>query len=99
MTKSHILTIGLLAVAAGALLAPSARAQRVGFTNGDLVLGFEESTGDNPNSYDYEINLGPASYFLTLSQTPGTTNITDSDYAGAGLGSIATDLANASKGF
>jgi len=99
MKHKHLLPLGLLAGVAVALLAPSAHAQRVGFTNGDLVLGFEETTGPNSNSYDYEVNLGPASYFLTLAASPGTTDITTADFGGAGLGNIAADLANGSKGF
>jgi hypothetical protein len=90
MKNRHILSIGLLAGAAAALLAPpSAHAQQsISYSAGDLLLGFEKPG----NSYDYIVDLGPASYFLTLSLTPGTTDITTSAHSGAGLGDIAADL-------
>lgn len=96
MKHKHLLPLGLLAGAAVAFLAPSAHAQ-VTFANGNIFLGFEEPG----NGYDYVVNLGPASYFVGLSTTPGTTNITNSDYGGAGLGNLAADLAStsASGGF
>jgi len=87
MKKTKLLAAGLLAAAAVAVLAPSARAAN-SYNTGDLFLGFE----DPGNSNDYVVDLGPASYFIGLAASPGTTNITTSDYSGAGLGNIASDL-------
>jgi hypothetical protein len=90
MKKSNILSVGLLAAAAAALLAPSAKAQNV-YNAGDLILGFEKPGSSN----NYVVDLGPASYFLTLSLTPGTTDITTA----LSLGNIAADLADPTNGF
>jgi hypothetical protein len=76
----------LLAAAALASLTPFARAAT--YTTGDLILGFEEPG----NSEDYVVDLGPASTFINLAASPGTTDITTADYSGAGLGNIAGDL-------
>ncbi len=88
MKKRKILPAGLLAAAALASLTGGARAQTVTANQGDLLLGFNEPGV----SSDYVVDLGPASYFLTLAATPGTTDITTADYSGAGLGNIANDL-------
>lgn len=86
MKKLNILPAGLLAAAALASLTGSAQA--LTSNPGDLFLGFNEPGV----SSDYLVDLGPASYFLSLAQSPGTTDITTSDYSGAGLGNIADDL-------
>jgi len=90
MKKRNILPAGLLAAAALATLAGRAQAQTVTANTGDLFLGFNEPGVTS----DYVVDLGPASYFLTLAATPGTTDITTSDFSGAGLGNIATDLSS-----
>jgi hypothetical protein len=92
MIKINIIPPALLAAAALAALAPSARAQTtLSYSTGDLVLGFNDP---NVAGDDYVVDLGQASYFLTLAQTPGTTNVTASDpaYGGASLGNLASDL-------
>lgn len=92
MTKTKFLAAGLLAAA---LLGHEARGQTA-YNTGDLLLGLEKPGTTN----QYVVDLGPASYFITLSESPGTiTDITTSDYSGAGLGNIAADLANATSGF
>ena len=92
MKKTKLLAAGLVAAAAAAVLAPSARAQNT-VNTGDLFIGFEEPGV----SYDYVIDLGPANYFIGLAATPGTTDITTADPnhgGGLGLGNIASDLSN-----
>jgi hypothetical protein len=91
--KKTIIPAAILAVAAGALLAPPAHAQTtLSYSAGDLVLGFEDPAAP---ADDYLVDLGQASYFITLSQTPGATNITTSDPAyGGSLGNLAADLSN-----
>ena len=87
MKKINILSAGsagLLAAAALALLAPSGHAQVNTYNEGDLLLGFEEPGV----AYDYVVDLGSIANFITLSQTPGTTDITTA-YS---LGGIAADL-------
>ena len=86
--KIPILSAAILASAAGVLLAPSARAQDVSYTPGDLLLGFEKPGASN----NYVVDLGPATEFITLSHGPGITNLTTT----LGLGNIATDLASSS---
>jgi hypothetical protein len=88
MKKRNILPAGLLAAAALASLAGGAQAANVTSSPGDLFLGFNEPGV----SSDYVVDLGPASYFISLASRPGTTDITTSDYSGAGLGNIANDL-------
>jgi len=92
MKKINILSAGsagLLAAAALAFLAPSGHAGTVAYSTGDLVLGFE----DPGNANDYVVDLGSASYFISLASSPGTTNITANDPAyGVSLGNIAADL-------
>jgi hypothetical protein len=88
MKKINILPAGLLAVAALASLTAGAQAQTVTYNTGDLFLGFNEPGV----SSDYVVDLGPESYFLTLAGSAGTTDITTSDYSGAGLGTISSDL-------
>jgi hypothetical protein len=80
--RTSLLSAGLLAVAAVALLAPSAKAQTV-YTAGDLLLGFELPG----NANDVVVDLGPATYYTGLAATPGVTNITTSQNLGnlAGL--------------
>ena len=90
MKKTKLLAAGLVAAAAAAVLAPSARAQN-SYQTGDLFIGFEEPGV----SSDYVIDLGPANYFIGLAATPGTTDITTADPnhgGGVGLGNIASDL-------
>ena len=82
MKRTNILSVGLLAAAAGALLSPSAKAQNA-YNTGDLLLGFEQAG----NASDYVVDIGPASYYLNL-QAGTTTNITISQ----GLGNLAADL-------
>jgi hypothetical protein len=88
MNKINILSAGLLAAAGVALLAPSVRAQDVTYTAGDLLLGFEKPGSTN----DYVVDLGPATEFVTLSESPGTTDLTTF----LSLGNIAADLASSS---
>lgn len=92
MKKTNILSAGILAVAAGVLLAPSARAQgTTTYTPGDLILGFEDQASPG-NSYNYIVDLGPATEFTTLAQRlDATTNLTTT----LGLGNIAADLTTA----
>jgi hypothetical protein len=91
MKKRNILPAGLLAAAALASLAADAQAQTVDYNTGDLVLAFE----DPGNANDYTVDLGSASFFLSLASTPGTTNLTADDPAyGGSLGNIGADLTN-----
>ena len=93
MKQTNILLLGVLAAAGLAFLAPAAHATgQVTYSSGDILLGFEEPGNGN----DYIVDLGPASYFITLSQTPGTTDITTAAYSGAGLGNIDADLLSTS---
>jgi len=95
MKTIHILSAGLLAIAGIALLAPEAKAQLT-YKQGDLFLGFEEP--GNSNAGDYLIDIGPASYILSLAASPGSTNITTGAYGGLGLGNFAADLATEFSG-
>jgi hypothetical protein len=86
MKKLNILSAGILAAAGAVFLAPHARSQDVTYTPGDLLLGFQKPSATN----DYVVDLGPATEFITLSESPGTTNLTTS----LGLGNIAADLSS-----
>jgi hypothetical protein len=93
MKKLNIISPGLLAAVALAALASSAHSQTtLSYSTGDLILGFNDP---NVAGDDYVVDLGQASFFLTLAQSPGvTTDITASDpaHGGASLGSLSTDL-------
>ena len=87
--KPKLLPAAIIAAAAGALLAPSARATgNVTYTQGDLLLGFEEPGASN----NYVVDLGSPTEFITLSQSGATTNLNTT----LGLGNLANDLASAS---
>ncbi len=94
--KTKLLPAAIIASAATAFIAPSAHAQ---YAAGDLLLGFESFSNGTLGANNYIVDLGPASYFLTLAATPGTNiNLTTSDanYSPAGLGSIGADLSTSS---
>jgi hypothetical protein len=87
MKKINILSLGsagLMAAAALALLAPSGHAQTVTYAPGDLLFAFEEPG----NANNYILDLGPVTEFITLSQTPGTTDLNTL----LTLGNIGADL-------
>jgi hypothetical protein len=87
--KPKFLPAAIAAAAAGALLAPSARATgNVTYTQGDLLLGFEEPGASN----NYVVDLGSPTEFITLSQSGATTNLNTT----LGLGNLAADLASSS---
>lgn len=86
--RINIPIAALLAAAAGTLLGSPAQAQDVTYTPGDLLLGFEEPGATN----NYVVDLGAPTEFITLSQSPGATNLTTT----LGLGNIANDLRSTS---
>lgn len=87
--KSKLLAPAIIAAAAGVLLSPPAHATGdVTYTPGDVLLGFEKPGATN----NYVVDLGPATEFVTLSESPGTTNLNTL----LSLGNIGADLASSS---
>jgi len=74
------LTLSIMAAAAAMLVTQSAHAQTTSWSQGDLLLGFYDSTGTATN--DYEIDLGPISSFINASGTVSLGNV------GADLGTV-----------
>jgi len=81
--KRTKITSAIVALAIAAALGTSAHAQVAGYSEGQLLIGFEQQNGSGGvTSNDYVVNLGNASNFIGAT-TPLTFNLSTSDLVSA----------------